>query len=96
MAIYIDKDRRAEYFDSFGMLPLFNEFVSFFNYNSKSWICNKRVVQDIYSSVCGFHCIFYAVHRCDGFSVGSIANMYTNDVVINDVIVKEFVRNMIV
>ena len=96
VAIYIDKDRRAEYFDSFGMLPLFNEFASFLNNNSKSWICNKRVVQDIYSSACGFHCIFYAVHRCVGFSVGSIANMYTNDVVFNDVIVEEFVRNMIV
>ena len=77
------------------MLPLFNEFVSFFKNNSKSWICNTRVVQDIYSSSCGFHCIFYAVHRCVGFSVGSIANMYTNDVVFNDVIAEEFVRYMI-
>ena len=77
------------------MLPLFNEFVLFLNNNSKSWICNKRVVQDIYSCACGFHYIFFAVHRCVGFNVGSIANMYTNDVDFNVVIVEEFVRNMI-
>ena len=30
VTIYIDSDRRGEYFDSFGMPPLFNEFLSFF------------------------------------------------------------------
>ena len=77
------------------MLPLFNEFVLFLNNNSKFLICNKRVVQDIYSSACGFHCIFYAVHMCVGFSDSFIANMYTNDVVFNNVIVEEFELYMI-
>ena len=94
VTIYIDSDRRGEYFDSFGMPPLFNEFLTFLNYNTKSWTHNNRVVQDDYSSAYGFHCIFYAVHRCVGFDVGSIANMYTNDVVFNDAIVEEFVRKM--
>ena len=94
VTIYIDSDRRGEYFDSFGMLPLFDEFVTFLDNNTKSWTHNKRVVQDVYSSACGFHCIFYAVHRCVGFDVGSIANMYTNDTVFNDAIVEEFVSRM--
>ena len=29
VTIYIDSDRRGEYFDSFGMPPLFNEFLTF-------------------------------------------------------------------
>ena len=94
VTIYIGNDRRGEYFDSFGMPPLFDEFVTFLNNNTKSWTHNKRVVQDVYSSACGYHCIFYAVHRCVGFDVGSIANMYTNDTVFNDAIVEEFVRKM--
>ena len=94
VTIYIDSDRRREYFDSFGMPPLFSEFLTFLNYNTKSWTHNNRVVQDAYSSACGFHCIFYAVHRCVGFDVGSIANMYMNDVVFNNAIVEEFVRKM--
>ena len=94
VAIYIDKNRPGEYFDSFGMSSLFNEFVTFLDNNSKSWTSNNRIVQDVYSSACGFHCIFYAVHRCVGFDVGSIANMYTNDTVFNDAIVEEFVSKM--
>ena len=46
VTIYIDSDRRGEYFDSFGMPPLFNEFLTFLNYNTKSWTHNNRVVQD--------------------------------------------------
>ena len=94
MIIYIDSDRRGEYFDSFGIPLLFSEFLKFLNNNTKSWTHNKRVVQDAYSSACGFHCIFYAVHRCVGFDVGSIANMYTNDAAFNDAIVEKFVRKM--
>ena len=94
VTIYIDNDRRGEYFDSFGMPPLFDEFVTFLNNNTKSWKHNNRVVQDVYSSACGFHCIFYAVHRCVGFDVGSIANMYTDDAVFNDTIVVKFVSKM--
>ena len=47
-----------------------------------------------YSSACGFHCMFYAVQRCVGFDVGSIANIYSNDAVFNDAIAEEFVRKM--
>ena len=54
--ININNDRR-EYFDSFGMPPLFDEFVTFLNNNTKSWTHNKRVVQDVYSSACGYHYI---------------------------------------
>ena len=94
MTIYIDNDRRGEYFNSFGMPPYFEELVTFLNNNTKSWTHNKRVVQDAYSSACRYHCIFYAVHRCVGFGVGSIANMCTNDTVFNNAIVEEFVSKV--
>ena len=44
VTIYIDNERRGEYFDSFGMPSLFNEFVTVLNNNTKSWTHNKRVV----------------------------------------------------
>ena len=94
MTIYIDNDRRGEYFDFFGILPLFDEFVTFLNNNTKSWTHNKRVVQDFYSSACGFHCIFYAVHRRKRYDIGSIANMSTNDTILKDALIEEFVSKM--
>ena len=76
------------------MPPYFEEIVTFLNNYIKSWTHNKRVVQDVHSSASGYHCKFYAVHRCVGFDVGSIANMYTNDIVLNDAIVEEFASKM--
>ena len=92
--IYIDSDRREEYFDSFDMLVLFEEFVTFLDNITKFWTHNKRVVQDVYSSTCEFHYIFYTVHRCVEFDVVLIANMYAHDTQFNDAIVMEFVRKM--
>ena len=43
VTIYINNDRRGEYFDSFGMPPLFDEFVTFLNNNTKSWTHNKEL-----------------------------------------------------
>ena len=76
------------------MPSLFEEFVTFLANYTKSWTHNKRVVQNVYLSACGYHCIFYAVHRCVEFDVGSIANMYMNNAVFNDAIGEEFVRKM--
>jgi hypothetical protein len=93
VAIYIGNDRRAEFFDSFGMHPTVWHFETFLNENSRYWTHNTKRVQSFYSDACGYHCIFYAVHRCVGFDVNAIANMYTKNNVYNDVVVKEFVRN---
>ena len=42
VTIYIDNDRQGEYFDFFGMLPLFNEFMTYLDNNSKSWTYYKK------------------------------------------------------
>ena len=91
VTIHFDRNKRAEYFDSFGLPPVFAEFEQFMNDNSKFWLHNKRVVQDVYSSACGHHCIFFAVHRCIGFDMGAISNMHTDNTDFNDDIAREFV-----
>jgi hypothetical protein len=93
IAIYIDASGRGEFFDSFGMHPTIMHFESFLNSNCKYWMHNTKRVQSFYSDACGYHCIFYAVHRCVGFNVNAISSMYTNNCTFNDIIVKEFVRN---
>ena len=93
IAIYIDDKRRAEFFDSFGMHPTVWHFESFLNRNSKSWTCNITRVQNLFSNACGYHCIFYGVHRCSGFDMNAIINMFTIDTAYNDAVVKQFVHN---
>ena len=59
VAIYFDKKRHGELFDSFGMLrPLEKEFERFLTRNSVSWFRNNKTVQHVLSDACGYHCIF--------------------------------------
>ena len=93
IVIYFDKDHRAEYFDSFGLHPSITSFENFLNNNSVTWKCNVKPVQHLLSDACGYHCVFFAIHRCVGFDMNTIVNMYTYDLNFNDHIVKMFVNN---
>lgn len=96
VAVYITSQRYGEYFDSFGMHTTVERIESFLNKNCIRWQCNTKHVQDLLSDACGYHCIFYSVHRCIGFNLQAIINMYTNDSLCNDAIVKAFVRDYII
>jgi hypothetical protein len=91
IVIYFDDKGRAEYFDSFGLHPSISNFEMFLNNNSSIWKCNTKIVQHPFSDACGYHCIFFVVHRCVGFDMNAIVNMYTNDLMFNDRLVKMFV-----
>ena len=95
VSVYIDHMRRGEYFDSFGMHPTVQHFETFLNNNCTKWLCNTMPIQDVMSDACGYHCVFYAVHRCIGFELNTIINMYTKDVLFNDYIAEAFVRDYV-
>ncbi len=96
VVIYIGPKRQGEYFDSFGRLrEVDREFVEFLDDNCSSWTRNVKTVQHMFSDACGYHCVFYSVYRCLGFNVNSIVNMYTNNLLYNDAIVKSFVRDRV-
>ena len=93
IVVYIDDKRQTGYFDTFGMAPTVNEIERFLNDNSTEWKYNAEPVQEITSDACGHHCIFLAVHRCIGFDMNSIVNMYITNKSFNDDIVKLFVHD---
>jgi hypothetical protein len=96
VVIYIDGERRGEFFDSISNVrPIEEQFESFLQRNSVTWTRNARTVQHLMSDTCGYHCVFFAVNRCVGFSMNSIVNMYTANLLHNDKIVMDFVRNYI-
>ena len=91
IVIFIDGKKRADFFDSFGMHPSVQGFETFLENNSLRWTHNTKALQHPFSDACGYHCIFYSVYRCVGFDMNAIVNMYTNKLMHNDAIVKEFV-----
>ena len=92
VVIYFDDASRGEYFDSFGLHPSIASFEKFLCENSVVWKCNAKQVQSVFSDACGYHCVFFAVHRCAGYDMNAVVNMCSGDLDFNDAAVKAFVR----
>ena len=92
IAVYLDKYGNGEYYDSYGLPPLYPEFLHFMDENTGSWIWNAKQVQDRHSVVCGQHCIFYLIHRYMGLDMTEIISLFTDNFFENDAIVKHYVH----
>ena len=90
VAIYIDSRGRGQYFDSYGLFPLYNEFTEFLNDYCTSWNYNSRTFQSSNSSTCGLYCIFFILFRCLGFSYCQFASFFNQSENANDFILTPF------
>ena len=80
IAIYIDANSRGEYYDPTGRPPHESAYVNFMNKHCLHWTYNTVRVQEEGSTVCGFHCIFYLIHRCAGHSMTDVTRLLENTV----------------
>ena len=93
VAFYFHPDGHCIYYDSYGSPPLLRAFSRFMENNSHYWIFNTQGVQDINSSLCGFHCIFFAVHICRGMNLSKFLSMFDSNRKFNDLMVYDFVNH---
>ena len=99
LAVFITEKRSGEFFDSYGNPPDYRHFpksiYKFLQRNCVKITYNARPVQDMFSTTCGQHCLFFLLHRCRGHSFTDvICSMYTDDLRKNDVLVSRFVKNL--
>lgn len=92
IAIHVDESRRGEFFDSFGRPPD-RDFEQYMNKHCSIWMYNRRQLQSLISSFCGYYCCFYCMLRCRGKNINGIVNYFTKDTGFNDYIVHNFVCN---
>lgn len=59
VAVWISRNRRGYYFDSFGLPPVLPELITFLG-KCTSWSYNKRPLQHPGTSVCGQYCVLFA------------------------------------
>ena len=87
VALFIDENNNASYFDSFGF-PMFKksilEFLIKNNVNQIEY--NKYILQSVKSSVCGAFTILFLKMRCNGFSLAEFLKLYSNNFDNNDLI----------
>jgi hypothetical protein len=91
IAIYVNNNENAEYFDSFGEEP--NKDIALYLKQFKNTIKNKSKIQSIYDNSCGAHVIYYIIQKCQGKTLKNIIEELNSP--FNDSIVKLFVYNLI-
>ena len=84
IALYVDADRRGEYFCSYGLPPLDGVFRVYLNEHCSEWTHNAKRFQSPLSNVCGQYCIAYLVLRCNGIPMNAFVNTFGSDLVAND------------
>ena len=88
VALYINENNYAEYFDSFGTKPICCEIQQFLKMNRVKLVSyNKHELQSIFSSNCGAFCILYLKLRCNKFSFKEFVRVFTKNSILNDAIV---------
>lgn len=97
VCLYIEKGR-GEYFDSYGLAPPLEEFVSFLNRNCRKWEYNKQELQSLDTTVCGHYCIWFLSERARGKSMLQIVEQFSstntrkNDVAVENLVLTRFGR----
>ena len=75
-----------EYFDSLGNEP--KEVKPFLQHQNKPYTYSTKRIQGYDSDVCGDYCILFAYFRCRGMMLNEFVNLFTDDVLKNDVLVE--------
>ena len=69
------------YFDSYGLPPEHKHIVD--RVRGKLLVNNKRL-QSVFSSVCGYYCLYCILEYSKGCSLSKIVKRFTNDFSVND------------
>jgi hypothetical protein len=89
VAIYLNENGSGEYFDSYGLPPLFDEFYFFLNTTCPlGWAYNKITLQCLSCITCGHYCVLYLKLRNLGYSYCDFISLFSYDLNKNDEIVK--------
>lgn len=93
LALYIDENRKVEFFDSYGQkLESYPFLYSFVQRVSTEWKFNNKQLQGSLSSTCGQFCIYFLFWRTRGIRFDKILKSFATSVDTNDILVTSFVN----
>lgn len=82
-AIYINENKEADFFDSYGRSPNSDSKV-FIQRNSRISRFSNVSLQSLTSTVCGQYCVIFLLFRSRGISMDQFLKIFTNSTVLND------------
>lgn len=94
IAMFVDKNGKGYYFDSFGRGPHIPEHIARLRKNCKHFRWNTKKLQSEDSDVCGQFCIMFIHYLANGFGMHEFNQLFTSDLKKNDKIAREFYDNL--
>ena len=72
LAIFIDENKNAEFFDSYGNHPRYFRLEKYLDKIGRSWTYNDKIIQDYFSQLCGHYCIYFIIQKLKGKTLEEI------------------------
>lgn len=94
IAIYVNSDGQADYFDSYGLPPLKKEFLEFLDEYTKGFSYNKITLQCTSCVTCGEYASAYIYLRSSGYSHDEYMRYFTKNTTSNDLIIKNLFSSL--
>lgn len=88
IGLFINKNRDAEYFDSFGFPPSQKNILSFLKAHCKKITFNKKQIQHIVSSKCGKFVILFILCKMYDKNVEEILKKFSTNLSVNEVVIE--------
>jgi hypothetical protein len=79
---------KGEYFDSFGLPPINNEIIDFFNKNTISCSYNRTIIQSATSAKCGAFCILFLYCKFNNIPTWKFYWLFSNNLEVNDLLLE--------
>ena len=93
LAMYFDKTRFCEFFDSFGFGPDYYDLDGYVKTFSTNYAFNKTQLQSLDSDTCGYYCLNFILLKCRGFSLQEIISSFDkNDFKKNDTLIRNIIN----
>ena len=95
VAMFFNNPRSAQFFDSYGLLPIVYGLTDFLDSHSSSWTCNSKTLQSLISEVCGHYTVYYILFRSRGCCLSEMLTHFSSNVSLNDKTVEHFIQNLL-
>jgi hypothetical protein len=83
-AAFLPVRGRGEFFCSYGLRPLVASHENFLLRNAKSYIYNKKELQQISTQECGRFCLLFLAHKMTGRTMKQFLKNFDDSLKIND------------
>ena len=95
LAVYIDSNMKIDFFDSFGRPPEEFKLHQYLSSISIQINYNKKQIQSVSSSFCGYYCLFFILSKVRGMSMDKFVSMFSENTEKNDDIINSFLEEFI-